>query len=175
MKDSIGVMPRRRAEGFLNLKHRVFFFEAIPAGISRGMATFSSYLKQLRMIFSPQTGAYKSLGGFITIGSIFPGEWDWQVFWNMTAFLSIVLAIMNILPIPALDGGHVMFLVYEMVAGRKPSDKFMEYAQLTGMLLFFTYSLCQCKRYCKIVPVMIIRRIGFNSLYLLLHLCTQFN
>jgi regulator of sigma E protease len=113
------------------------FFESIPAGISKGMSTFSSYLKQLKMIFSPQTGAYKSLGGFITIGSIFPGSWDWQVFWNMTAFLSIVLAIMNLLPIPALDGGHVMFLVYEMVAGRKPSDKFMEYAQLTGMLLLF--------------------------------------
>ncbi len=114
------------------------FLEAIPAGITRGMETFSSYLQQLRLIFSPQTGAYKSLGGFITIGSIFPGVWNWQAFWNMTAFLSIVLAIMNVLPIPALDGGHVMFLLYEIVSGRKPSEKFMEYAQITGMLLLLT-------------------------------------
>jgi regulator of sigma E protease len=102
------------------------------------METFSSYLKQLRLIFSPETGAYKSLGGFITIGSIFPGVWDWQAFWNMTAFLSIVLAIMNVLPIPALDGGHVMFLLYEIVSGRKPSEKFMEYAQIAGMLLLLS-------------------------------------
>jgi regulator of sigma E protease len=114
------------------------FLESIPAGITRGMETFSSYLQQLRLIFSPQTGAYKSLGGFITIGSIFPGSWDWQAFWNMTAFLSIVLAIMNILPIPALDGGHVMFLLYEIVSGRKPSEKFMEYAQIAGMLLLLS-------------------------------------
>lgn len=114
------------------------FLESIPAGITRGMETFSSYLQQLRLIFSPQTGAYKSLGGFITIGSIFPGSWDWQAFWNMTAFLSIVLAIMNILPIPALDGGHVMFLLYEIISGRKPSEKFMEYAQITGMLLLLS-------------------------------------
>ena len=134
----LGIMPLGELNKFFEFKTLEYsFFESIPAGISKGMATFSSYLKQLRMIFSPQTGAYKSLGGFITIGSIFPGSWDWQIFWNMTAFLSIVLAIMNLLPIPALDGGHVMFLVYEMVAGRKPSEKFMEYAQLTGMLLLF--------------------------------------
>lgn len=138
----IGVKPVGEINKFFELKTVNYsFIEAIPAGITRGLATFTSYLKQLRMIFSPQTGAYKSLGGFITIGSIFPGVWDWQVFWNMTAFLSIVLAIMNLLPIPALDGGHVMFLVYEMVSGRKPSDKFMEYAQLTGMLLLLTLIL----------------------------------
>jgi regulator of sigma E protease len=117
------------------------FLASIPAGITKGMATFSSYLKQLKMIFSPQTGAYKSLGGFITIGSIFQPVWDWQAFWSITAFLSIVLAIMNVLPIPALDGGHVMFLLYEMVSGRKPSDKFMEYAQLTGMLILLSLIL----------------------------------
>ncbi|MCJ7821122.1 MAG: site-2 protease family protein, partial [Bacteroidales bacterium] len=72
------------------------------------------------------------------IGSIFPGVWDWQVFWNMTAFLSIILAVMNILPIPALDGGHVMFLLWEVVTGRKPSDKFLEYAQITGMIILFS-------------------------------------
>jgi regulator of sigma E protease len=81
--------------------------------------------------------AYESVGGFITIGSIFPATWDWQAFWRLTAFLSIMLAILNLLPIPALDGGHVMFLAYEMISGRKPSDKFMEYAQITGMIILF--------------------------------------
>jgi regulator of sigma E protease len=95
------------------------------------------YLKQFRLIFSKETKAYESLGGFITIGSIFPGVWDWQSFWTLTAFLSIILAIMNMLPIPALDGGHVMFLIFEVISGRKPSDRFLEYAQLTGMVLLF--------------------------------------
>ncbi len=135
----LGVRPVGEIDKFFELKSIEYsFLEAIPAGITRGMDTFSSYLKQLRMIFSPQTGAYKSLGGFITIGSIFPGAWDWQAFWSMTAFLSIVLAIMNVLPIPALDGGHVMFLFYEMVSGRKPSEKFLEYAQLIGMFLLLS-------------------------------------
>ena len=108
----IGVIPVGEINKFFELRAIEYnLLESVPAGISRGMATFTSYIKQLRLIFTPQTGAYRSLGGFITIGSIFPGVWDWQVFWNMTAFLSIVLAIMNILPIPALDGGHVMFLV----------------------------------------------------------------
>lgn len=113
------------------------FLEAIPAGINKGIDKLSSYLKQFKLIFSSETKAYKSLGGFITIGSIFPGVWNWQAFWNLTAFLSIILAIMNILPIPALDGGHVMFLMYEIITGRKPGDKFMEYAQITGMVLLF--------------------------------------
>ncbi|PLX12265.1 MAG: RIP metalloprotease RseP [Marinilabiliales bacterium] len=114
---------------------------SIPAGIDKGIETFGSYLKQLKLIFSPKTEAYKSLGGFITIGKIFPGTWDWQAFWNLTAFLSIILAIMNVLPIPALDGGHVMFLLYEMVTGRKPSDKFLEYAQITGMVILLALLL----------------------------------
>lgn len=114
---------------------------SIPAGIDKGLETFSSYLKQLKLIFSPKTEAYKSLGGFITIGKIFPGTWNWQAFWNLTAFLSIILAIMNVLPIPALDGGHVMFLLYEMITGRKPSDKFMEYAQITGMIILLALLL----------------------------------
>ncbi|NLN30978.1 MAG: RIP metalloprotease RseP [Bacteroidales bacterium] len=113
------------------------FFESVPAGIRKGFNTMGDYLKQFRLIFSKETKAYESLGGFITIGSIFPGVWDWQSFWTLTAFLSIILAIMNMLPIPALDGGHVMFLIFEVISGRKPSDRFLEYAQLTGMVLLF--------------------------------------
>ncbi|MCK4701204.1 MAG: site-2 protease family protein, partial [Bacteroidales bacterium] len=116
-------------------------FESIPAGIVKGVKTLQDYLKQFRLIFSKDTKAYESLGGFITIGSIFPGVWDWHSFWNLTAFLSIILAIMNILPIPALDGGHVMFLLYEVVTGRKPGDKFMEYAQMTGMIILLSLLL----------------------------------
>ncbi|MBK7478531.1 MAG: RIP metalloprotease RseP [Bacteroidales bacterium] len=111
------------------------FLASIPAGITKGFKTIGDYVKQFRVIFSKHTKAYESLGGFITIGSIFPGVWDWQSFWNLTALLSIILAVMNILPIPALDGGHVMFLLYEVITGRKPSDKFLEYAQITGMLI----------------------------------------
>ena len=86
-------------------------------------------------MFSPEVKAYKQIGSFITIASIFPGTWDWQSFWRLTAFLSIMLAILNLLPIPALDGGHTMFLLYEIIARRKPSDKFIEYAQVVGMVL----------------------------------------
>jgi regulator of sigma E protease len=113
------------------------FFESVPAGINKGFKAIGDYLKQFKLIFSRNTKAYESLGGFITIGSIFPGAWDWQAFWNLTALLSIILAVMNILPIPALDGGHVMFLLYEVVTGRKPSDKFLEYAQIGGMIILF--------------------------------------
>jgi regulator of sigma E protease len=114
------------------------FFQSIPAGISKGFKSISDYLKQFRLIFSRHTKAYESLGGFITIGSIFPGVWDWHSFWDLTAFLSIILAVMNILPIPGLDGGHVMFLLFEVVTGRKPSDKFLEYAQIAGMIILFS-------------------------------------
>jgi regulator of sigma E protease len=113
------------------------FFQSFPAGIDKGLKTISDYLKQFKLIFSKHTKGYESLGGFITIGSIFPGVWDWQRFWDLTAFLSIILAVMNILPIPALDGGHVMFLLFEVVTGRKPSDKFLEYAQIAGMVILF--------------------------------------
>lgn len=111
------------------------FLEAIPAGIDKGVTTLSSYVKQLKKIFNPSTGAYKGVGGFAAIGSMFPDSWDWAAFWSTTALISIILAFMNILPIPALDGGHVMFLLYEMVTGRKPSDKFLEYAQMVGFFL----------------------------------------
>ncbi len=126
----------REAGNVLELSTKHYsFFEAIPAGITKGWNTTSDYLKQFKLIFSKDTKAYESLGGFITIGSIFPGKWNWQSFWNLTAFLSLILAVMNILPIPALDGGHVMFLIFEVVTGRKPSDKFLEYAQIAGMII----------------------------------------
>jgi regulator of sigma E protease len=114
------------------------FLQSFPAGIEKGFKTVVDYLKQFKLLFSKHTKAYESLGGFITIGNIFPGVWDWQSFWNLTAFLSIILAVMNILPIPALDGGHVMFLLFEVITGRKPSDKFLEYAQIAGMILLFS-------------------------------------
>ena len=111
------------------------FIESIPAGIQRGWTTTVNYLKQFKLIFNKETKGYESLGGFATIGSIFAPTWDWMHFWNMTAFISIILAIMNLLPIPALDGGHVMFLFGEMISGRKPNEKFLEYAQIAGMIL----------------------------------------
>ncbi len=128
----------RRAENILELSTRHYsLLQAIPAGIAKGWKTTGDYLKQFRLIFAKDTKGYESLGGFITIGSIFPGKWNWQSFWNLTAFLSLILAVMNLLPIPALDGGHVMFLLFEVVTGRKPSDKFLEYAQITGMVILF--------------------------------------
>ena len=111
------------------------FFEAFPAGIALGVNTLKGYVNDMKYVFTAE-GA-KSVGGFGTIGSIFPKVWDWHRFWEMTAFLSIILAFMNILPIPALDGGHVLFLLYEIIARRKPSDKFMERAQMVGMILLF--------------------------------------
>ena len=111
------------------------FFESFPAGIALGVNTLKGYVNDMKYVFTKE-GA-KSVGGFGTIGSIFPSVWDWHRFWEMTAFLSIILAFMNILPIPALDGGHVLFLLYEIIARRKPSEKFMEYAQMTGMILLF--------------------------------------
>ncbi len=111
------------------------FFESFPAGVQLGVNTLKGYVNDMKYVFTKE-GA-KSVGGFGTIGSIFPKIWDWHRFWEMTAFLSIILAFMNILPIPALDGGHVLFLLYEIIARRKPSDKFMEYAQMVGMFLLF--------------------------------------
>jgi regulator of sigma E protease len=117
------------------------FLQSIPAGIKHGVSISRSYLKQLSMLLKPKTRAYEELGGFIKIGSIFPPTWDWESFWNMTAFLSIILAIMNVLPIPALDGGHVMFTLFEMITGRKPGDKFLEYAQIVGMVILLSLLL----------------------------------
>jgi regulator of sigma E protease len=117
------------------------FFESFPIGIEKGTNQLVGYGKQLKMIFNPKTGAYKGVGGFAAIFNIFPSTWSWEVFWNITALLSIMLGVMNLLPIPALDGGHVMFLLYEMISGKKPSDKFMENAQMVGFVLLITLLL----------------------------------
>ncbi|MEN2414399.1 RIP metalloprotease RseP [Flavobacterium mesophilum] len=117
------------------------FFESIPAGLEKGKDRLVGYGKQLKMIFNPQTKAYKQVGGFGAIYKIFPPHWSWEVFWNITAILSIMLGVMNLLPIPALDGGHVMFLLYEIISGKKPSDKFLENAQMVGFVLLITLLL----------------------------------
>jgi regulator of sigma E protease len=112
------------------------FFEAFPAGVKKTGVELQFYIDQFKKILNPKTESYKAVGGFKSMGSIFPDQgWDWESFWRITAFLSIVLAFMNLLPIPALDGGHVMFTLYEMITGRKPNEKFMEYAQVAGMIL----------------------------------------
>jgi regulator of sigma E protease len=112
------------------------FFESLPAGVSKAVDKLKFYVQQFKKILNPKTGAYKGIGGFKSMGSIFPKyEWNWEAFWNITAFFSIVLAFMNLLPIPALDGGHVVFTLYEMITRRKPSEKFLEYAQIVGMVL----------------------------------------
>lgn len=128
--------------GFLTVETIEYsFLESIPAGINKGVSILGSYVKQMKKIFNPKTGAYKGVGGFGAIGGLFPDQWNWGAFWSTTAFISIILAFMNILPIPALDGGHVMFLLYEIVTGRKPNDKFMEYAQLVGFVILITLLL----------------------------------
>lgn len=133
----LGIYNKTEDHFFEFSKINYSFLEAIPAGISKAYDGVGNYLKQLRLLFNPEVKAYESVGGFITIGNIFPPRWHWQSFWTLTAFLSIMLAILNVLPIPALDGGHVMFLMYEIITRRKPSDKFMEYAQITGMIILF--------------------------------------
>jgi regulator of sigma E protease len=128
--------------GYYNLADFEYSFaEAIPAGWNKSWKTLTDYIKQLKKIFNPSTGAYKGLGGFISIGSIFPDEWSAESFWNITAFLSIMLGFMNLLPIPALDGGHVVFTLWEMITGKKPGDKFLEYAQVTGFILLIALLL----------------------------------
>lgn len=117
------------------------FFEAIPIGIQKGFDQLAKYGKQLKAIFTPSTGAYKGVGGFAAIYNVFPQSWSWEAFWNITALLSIMLGVMNLLPIPALDGGHVMFLLYEMISGKKPSDKFLENAQMVGFVLLISLLL----------------------------------
>jgi len=117
------------------------FFESFPVGIERGKDQLVGYWKQLQMIFTPSTGAYKGVGGFKAIFDIFPAYWSWEAFWSITALLSIMLGVMNLLPIPALDGGHVMFLLYEIISRRKPSDKFMENAQMVGFVLLISLLL----------------------------------
>jgi len=122
-------------------KEEYGFFESIPVGIGKGFTQLGNYGKQLKAIFSPSTGAYKGVGGFKAIFDIFPNTWNWEAFWSITAILSIMLGVMNLLPIPALDGGHVVFLLYEMVSGKKPSDKFLEKAQMVGFVLLISLLL----------------------------------
>jgi len=117
------------------------FFEAFPAGVKKSGEKLKFYIDQFKLILNPKTGAYKGVGGFKAIGSVFPTTWSWEAFWNITAFLSIILAFMNLLPIPALDGGHVMFTLYEMITRHRPSEKFLEYAQMVGMVLLLALML----------------------------------
>ena len=128
---TLGIMP------VLNnypLIHNTYgFFESFPAGVKFGLNVLEGYVGDFKYVFSSE-GA-KSVGMFGSIGSLFPAEWDWHEFWLMCAFLSIILAFMNILPIPALDGGHALFILFEMITGKQPSDKFLERAQMVGMLL----------------------------------------
>ena len=138
----LGIQRENNLAGIFEFKTINYgFFESMPAGVIKGYHAVGNYLKQFKLLFAPETKAYESLGGFIAIGNIFPSVWDWESFWNLTAFLSIILAVMNILPIPALDGGHVLFLLFEMITGRKPSDKFLEYAQIVGMVILFSLLL----------------------------------
>ena len=111
------------------------FFEAIPAGVKMAGQTIANYWEQLKLIFTPKTKMYEELGGFIAIGNIFPSEFDWLHFWTMTAFLSIMLAVLNVMPIPGLDGGHALFTLWEMITGRKPSEKFLEIMQYIGLMI----------------------------------------
>ena len=116
-------------------------FESIPAGARLTGKTIKNYWNQLKLIVKPDTGLYKQVGGFIAIGKIFPGTWDWYAFWSMTAFLSIILAIMNIIPIPGLDGGHTLFTLWEMITRRKVSERVLEIAQYIGLFLLLALML----------------------------------
>ncbi|MBL7735978.1 MAG: RIP metalloprotease RseP [Chitinophagaceae bacterium] len=134
------------ADKFLKFENKKYsFLSSLPAGVEKGWSTLIMNIKNFKLLFtSKEVKASESLGSFLSIGNMFGAQWDWERFWSMTALLSIVLAFMNILPIPALDGGHVLFTLYEIISGRKPSDKFMEYAQMTGMallLLLMAYAL----------------------------------
>ena len=130
------------SENFFKVRTEKYnFFEAIPAGARLTAKTIKNYWDQLVLIVKPDTGLYKQVGGFLAIGNIFPSEWDWHQFWSMTAFLSIILAVMNIIPIPGLDGGHMIFTFWEMITGRKVSDKVLEVAQYIGMALILALVL----------------------------------
>ena len=118
--------------------HKEFtFFQAIPEGVNSCYTTLDNYIQGIKQIFTGKVNANDSLGSLISIGNTFPAAWDWERFWTLTAIFSIILAFMNVLPIPALDGGHALFIIVEMITGRKPGDKFMEYAQIMGMMLMF--------------------------------------
>ena len=126
--------------GILKFENKTYgFLASFPAGVKKAGEKLDDYIQQFKLILNPKTEAYKALGGFKSMASVFPKNgWNWEAFWSITAFFSVVLAFMNILPIPALDGGHVLFTLIEMITGRKPSDKFLEYAQIAGMVLLFS-------------------------------------
>lgn len=133
--NKLGIVPPPTSS-FMTINHdNIGFFASFPAGITLAKETLQGYIGQFRYVFTKD--GISNLGGFGAIGGLFPATWDWQAFWMMTAFLSVILAVMNILPIPLLDGGHVMFLLYEMITRRKPNEKFMEYATIVGMVLIF--------------------------------------
>jgi regulator of sigma E protease len=122
--------------GGLEIQHDNYsLFASVPLGIAKGIKEIKNYLRQFKLIFNPEIKGHEKIGSFVAIGNMFAPIWDWQSFWTLTAFLSIILGVINILPIPALDGGHVMFVLYEIVSGRKPSDKFLEYAQIVGFVI----------------------------------------
>ena len=129
--------------GLIKIQKKTYgFFEAFPAGVRLALDNLKFYVDNFKKMLSPKTGAYKGIGGFKSMGSVMPQQWgDWEAFWSITAFLSIILAFMNLLPIPALDGGHVLFTLIEMITGRKPSDKFLEYAQVVGMVVLLALML----------------------------------
>ena len=136
----MGVYPKGYTDDIITISHKDYSFtESIAPGFSKAYWTLRDYMGQFKYVFT-EKGA-TSLGGFITIGSIFPSKWDWRSFWSITALLSIMLGFMNLLPIPALDGGHVVFTLYEIISGRKPSDKFLEYAQVTGFIILISLLL----------------------------------
>ena len=131
-----GDFENLQKEGVLKIETKTFgFFESFPAGVALTFEKLDKYVKQFKLMFSPETGAYKHIGGFGSMSKMFGNQWIWEDFWNQTAFLSIVLAFMNLLPIPALDGGHVVFTLYEMITRRSPSVKVLTYAQYVGMAL----------------------------------------
>ena len=120
----------------VDYEHRSYsFLSSIPAGAVMAWDNVTGYLRDLRLVATPSTGAYKSVGSFIAIGQIFPSVWDWHQFLMIMALLSIMLGVVNLLPIPGLDGGHIVFCIYEMISGRKPSDKFMIVMQMIGFVL----------------------------------------
>ncbi|MEO8773920.1 MAG: site-2 protease family protein, partial [Gelidibacter sp.] len=140
-KGKLGIYPGGNYNKFSDLgyfevvKKEYSLGESFGVGYDRFTSQITGYFTQLKLIFSPSTGAYKGVGGFKAIFDIFPSTWSWEYFWGITAFLSIMLGVLNLLPIPALDGGHVMFLLYEMISGRKPSEKFLEGAQVVGFVI----------------------------------------
>ncbi len=134
-KIGVAIQGDFRKLGFVIETKKYSFFEAIPAGYNQCWTSLGRYISGIKQLFNGKANPNDSLGSVISIGSVYSKVWDWQSFWTLTALFSIILAFMNVLPIPALDGGHALFCVYEMVTGKKPSDKFMEYAQTAGMIL----------------------------------------